>query len=304
MQVRPYLFFDGRCEEAIEFYRAALGAKLEMLMRFKDSPEQQPGSYPPGAENKVMHASFRIGDTTLQASDGRCEQHASFRGFSDNSLTQVAHLAENRSSRRALLIRHEHDGEHKGATDEQRTSPGRHEKRWLHLHVRREAPEVGHFRPAVRRLGDLPHEGSPVDPNRIYASQTSGWFGQIIQRSDDGGKTWHQPGTPRPKRRPEGPAHDRASRQPAQRPRACPRVRATSSSTTSRLKPADRSRRTSFTMERKIPGTSNECGTWSHRSTDPNTVYAGVEDAAMFKTDRRRQELERARRPAAMAPWR
>src|SRR4051794_41759898 len=39
-------------------------------------------------------------------------------------------------------------------------------------------------------------KGSPADPNRIYASQTSGWFGQIIQRSDDGGKTWHQPGTP------------------------------------------------------------------------------------------------------------
>ena len=83
MQVQPYLFFDGRCEEAIEFYKSKLGAKVEMLMRFKDSPEPaQPGMVPPGAENKVMHSCFRIGDTAVMASDGRCLGKPSFQGFS------------------------------------------------------------------------------------------------------------------------------------------------------------------------------------------------------------------------------
>src|SRR5439155_9017335 len=61
MQVQPYVFFDGRCEEAVEFYRGALGAEVTMLMRYKDSPD--PAMVQPGAENKVMHASLRIGDT-------------------------------------------------------------------------------------------------------------------------------------------------------------------------------------------------------------------------------------------------
>jgi PhnB protein len=82
MQVQPYLFFDGRCDEALEFYRRTLCAEVAMLMRFKDSPEpHQPGMVPPGSENKVMHASFRIGDTTLMASDGRCLGKPSFQGF-------------------------------------------------------------------------------------------------------------------------------------------------------------------------------------------------------------------------------
>jgi PhnB protein len=81
MQVQPYLFFDGRCEEAVEFYRRALGAELLMLMRFKDSPEPPQCPLPPGGENKVMHASFRIGETTVMASDGRCEGKPSFQGF-------------------------------------------------------------------------------------------------------------------------------------------------------------------------------------------------------------------------------
>ena len=87
MQVQPYQFFDGRCEEAVEFYRSALGAEVTMLMRFKDSPEpHQPGMCPPGAENKVMHASFRIGDTTVLASDGRClERPRLQRAFSCRS---------------------------------------------------------------------------------------------------------------------------------------------------------------------------------------------------------------------------
>ena len=88
MKVQPYLFFDGRCEEAIEFYRKALGADVVMLMRFKDSPEPpQPGMVPPGSENKIMHASLRIGDTTLMASDGNCQGKPRFEGF---SLTATA----------------------------------------------------------------------------------------------------------------------------------------------------------------------------------------------------------------------
>ena len=79
MQVQPYLFFEGRCEEAIEFYRGALGAEVMMLMRFKDSPD--PGMVAPGTGDKVMHASFRIGETTVLASDGRCQGAPSFQGF-------------------------------------------------------------------------------------------------------------------------------------------------------------------------------------------------------------------------------
>ena len=83
MQVQPYLFFDGRCDEAVEFYRKALGAEVTMLMRFKDSPEPpDPSMVPPGSGDKVMHTSFRIGDTTVMASDGRCQGQPSFQGFS------------------------------------------------------------------------------------------------------------------------------------------------------------------------------------------------------------------------------
>lgn len=83
MQIQPYLFFDGRCEEALEFYRKALGAKVEMLMRFKEAPEQPPpGSLPAGSENKVMHSQLRIGDTVVMASDGHCTGRPSFQGFS------------------------------------------------------------------------------------------------------------------------------------------------------------------------------------------------------------------------------
>jgi PhnB protein len=79
MQVQPYLFFDGRCEEALEFYRGALGAKVEALMRFKESPD--PRSAPEGGGDKVMHSSFRIGETTVLASDGHCTGKPSFQGF-------------------------------------------------------------------------------------------------------------------------------------------------------------------------------------------------------------------------------
>jgi len=83
MQAQPYLFFEGRCEEAIEFYKKALGAEVTMLMRYKDSPEPpKPGMIPPGSENKVMHSSLRIGEATVMASDGRCQGRPSFQGFS------------------------------------------------------------------------------------------------------------------------------------------------------------------------------------------------------------------------------
>jgi PhnB protein len=83
MKVQPYLFFDGRCEEAIEFYRQALSAKLLMMMRFKDSPDPPPpGVVPPGSENKIMHASMRLGETEVMASDGSCMGKPSFQGVS------------------------------------------------------------------------------------------------------------------------------------------------------------------------------------------------------------------------------
>jgi PhnB protein len=80
MQVQPYLFFDGRCEEALEYYRKTLGAEVQMLMRYKDSPEPAQGKAPPG--DKVMHSALRIGDTTLMASDGHALGKPSFQGFS------------------------------------------------------------------------------------------------------------------------------------------------------------------------------------------------------------------------------
>ena len=81
--VQPYLFFNGNCEQAVEFYRKALGAKIEMMMRFKESPEPAPaGMVPPGFENKIMHSSFTIGETTLMASDGCSTENANFQGFS------------------------------------------------------------------------------------------------------------------------------------------------------------------------------------------------------------------------------
>ena len=82
MAIEPYLFFNGRCEEAIEFYRKALGAEVLMLMRYKESPESPPpGMVPAGWDNKIMHTSLRIGDATVMASDG-CSDGVNFQGFS------------------------------------------------------------------------------------------------------------------------------------------------------------------------------------------------------------------------------
>jgi PhnB protein len=82
MQVQPYLIFDGRCDEALDYYRRVLGAEVTALMRFKEMPDPQPGMITPGSEDKVMHASFRLGDVTVLASDGRCLGKPSFQGFS------------------------------------------------------------------------------------------------------------------------------------------------------------------------------------------------------------------------------
>ena len=83
MQVQPYLFFEGRAEEAAEFYRAKLGAEVVMLMRNKDAPDKPPpGMLPPNSENKVMHMALKIGDTTVLASDGNCAGKPAFQGFS------------------------------------------------------------------------------------------------------------------------------------------------------------------------------------------------------------------------------
>ena len=80
--VQPYLFFGGRCEEALGFYGTALGAKVDMVMHYKESPEPPPpGMLAPGFENKVMHSTFHIGGTTLMASDG-CGETPNFAGFS------------------------------------------------------------------------------------------------------------------------------------------------------------------------------------------------------------------------------
>ena len=79
MELQPYLFFEGRAEEAIGFYREVLGAELLMLMRFRESPE--PAQIAPGTEEKVMHAAMRIGGATLMLSDGRCVGQPQFGGF-------------------------------------------------------------------------------------------------------------------------------------------------------------------------------------------------------------------------------
>jgi len=108
-------------------------------------------------------------------------------------------------------------------------------------------------------------KGSPADPNRIYASQTSGWFGQLIQRSDDGGKTWHQPGTPAGETAPPGPPKSESNKF-AYDAAAAP-----------------------LTTHQWYDGTQHP---WEFKRvwhlepslTDPDTVYAGVKDAAIFRS--------------------
>ena len=80
MQIQPYLFLDGRCEEALNFYRDAIGAQVQMLMRWKDCPDKGSMGTPP-PDDKVMHASVRIGDSTILASDGNCSGETKAQGF-------------------------------------------------------------------------------------------------------------------------------------------------------------------------------------------------------------------------------
>lgn len=83
MQIQPYLFFGGRCEEALAFYKDALGAEVAMLMRYKESPEPPPPDMvAPGSDEKVMHATLQVGDTLVMASDGSCDGRTNFDGFS------------------------------------------------------------------------------------------------------------------------------------------------------------------------------------------------------------------------------
>ena len=153
----------------------------------------------------------------------------------------------------------------------QRSSSCRHAQRRVHPHLGWQAPEVD-CRAARTSAGwEIYHlKGSPVDPNRIYASQSSGWFGQIIQRSDDGGKTWHQPGTPagEPTTTPEGMPMGESNKF----------VYDTSPATGKPL-----------TTHQWYDGTQHP---WEFKRvwhfepslTDPDTVYAGVEDAALFRS--------------------
>jgi PhnB protein len=94
MQVQPYLFFNGRCEEAIEYYRDTLGAEVTMLMRFKEMPCPDEGAITPENENKIMHANLRIGQSELMASDGRCSGETNFEGFSLSVAVQSDAEAE------------------------------------------------------------------------------------------------------------------------------------------------------------------------------------------------------------------
>ena len=80
MPVQPYLFFEGRTEEALEFYKKAIGAQVLMMMRNKEAPEKNPQFTLP--DDKVMHACFQVGDSQIMASDGLCGGKANFSGFS------------------------------------------------------------------------------------------------------------------------------------------------------------------------------------------------------------------------------
>jgi PhnB protein len=80
--IQPYLFFEGRCEEAVAFYRQKLGATVNMLMRYQDSPEPACDKLPAGSENKIMHGCLTLGDAVIMASDGMCSGEPNFHGIS------------------------------------------------------------------------------------------------------------------------------------------------------------------------------------------------------------------------------
>ena len=150
---------------------------------------------------------------------------------------------------------------------EQSPSSSRHKKRRVHPHVGWHAQRWKVSGPHFAGWEIYHLKGSPVDPNRIYASQTSGWFGQIIQRSDDGGKTWKPPGA--------AGELDNARRH-AERRKQQVRLR--------HVAETGNRHTISGTTALSIRGNSNASGIWNRRCTDPDTVYAGVEDAALFKS--------------------
>ena len=80
MQVQAYLNFGNRCEEALEFYKKNIGAEVTMMMRWKESPDPAMKA-PPGREEKIMHATFKVGETTLMADDGMGPETAEYKGF-------------------------------------------------------------------------------------------------------------------------------------------------------------------------------------------------------------------------------
>jgi PhnB protein len=95
MKVDPYLNFEGRCEEALEFYKKAVGAKVEMMMRCKEAPD--PGQIKPGLEDKILHSSFKVGDSTIMATDGYNQNKTNFAGIS------LALSAKNESEAKRLF---------------------------------------------------------------------------------------------------------------------------------------------------------------------------------------------------------
>ena len=92
--IEPYLFFRGRCEEAVKFYQKALGAELQMMMRYKESPEPPPGMMPANWGEKIMHSSMKIGQTVVMASDG-CGEGGNIEGFSLSISVNTEAEAEN-----------------------------------------------------------------------------------------------------------------------------------------------------------------------------------------------------------------
>jgi PhnB protein len=101
MDVRPYVSFEGRCEEALNFYKGALGAEITSMMRFRDAPDPPPpGMLPPGSEDKVMHASLRIGEREIFATDGCSTGDLGFKGI---SLTLEVATPDEADSRFAAL---------------------------------------------------------------------------------------------------------------------------------------------------------------------------------------------------------
>jgi PhnB protein len=82
MQVQSYMSFGGRCAEALDFYKSALDAQVEMVMTFKDHPEPKPPQIPAALDDKIMHAQFKVGDTVVMATDGNCQGDEGFKGIS------------------------------------------------------------------------------------------------------------------------------------------------------------------------------------------------------------------------------